>query len=101
MAGKEAQKVTQGRNYLAISGPSIMPDAVLRAMHRASPTIYSGELIDLTHGLIPDLRKVARTQHHAAIYIGNGHAAWEAALSNTIAPGEVVLVPATGRFAHG
>lgn len=90
-----------GREYLAIPGPSVMPDAVLQAMHRPAPNIYAGELVEMTAGLIPDLRAVARTHGHVAMYIGNGHAAWEAALSNTVAPGDVVLVPATGRFAHG
>lgn len=93
--------LSQGREYLAIPGPSVMPDAVLRAMHRAAPNIYAGDLIDMTHSLIPDLRRVARTDGHVAIYIGNGHAAWEAALANVISPGDAVLVPATGRFAHG
>jgi len=93
--------VAQGREYLAIPGPSVMPDAVLRAMHRASPNIYEGALIELTAGLIPDLKRVARTEHNAAIYISNGHGAWEAALANTVAPGETVLVPATGRFGLG
>ena len=91
----------QGRPYLAIPGPSVMPDAVLRAMHRAAPNIYDGEIITLTESLIPDLRRVARTQGKVAIYIGNGHAAWEAALANTVAPGETVLALATGRFGHG
>ena len=93
--------LSQGRPYLAIPGPSVMPDAVLRAMHRASPNIYEGDLIDLTAGLIPDLQRVARTTGHVAIYISNGHGAWEAALANVIAPGDKVLVPATGRFGHG
>ncbi len=92
--------LAHGRPYLAIPGPSVMPDAVLRAMHRAAPNIYAGEVVELTESLIPDLCRVARTEHQAAIYIGNGHAAWEAALANTIAPGETVLVPATGRFGH-
>ncbi|MEO9819193.1 MAG: aminotransferase class V-fold PLP-dependent enzyme [Paracoccaceae bacterium] len=90
-----------GREYLAIPGPSVMPDSVLSAMHRPAPNIYAGELIDISASLIPDLRRVARTDGHVAIYIGNGHAAWEAALANTLAPNEKVLVPATGRFAHG
>ncbi|AAV96265.1 aminotransferase class V-fold PLP-dependent enzyme [Ruegeria pomeroyi] len=93
--------LAQGRGYLAIPGPSVMPDAVLRAMHRAAPNIYAGELVDMMPGLMADLRRVVRTAHHATIYICNGHGAWEAALSNVIAPGEVVLVPASGRFAHG
>ncbi|MEP1588691.1 MAG: aminotransferase class V-fold PLP-dependent enzyme, partial [Tateyamaria sp.] len=90
-----------GRDYLAIPGPSVMPEAVLQAMHRAAPNIYAGELIDIAASLAPDLKRVARTDGHVAMYIGNGHAAWEAALANTIAPGDKVLVPATGRFAHG
>ena len=93
--------LAHGRPYLAIPGPSVVPDAVLRAMHRASPNIYEGELIEMTAGIIPDLRAVARTEHHVAIYMGNGHAAWEAALSNVIAPDDLVLVPSTGRFCVG
>ncbi|WP_299691225.1 aminotransferase class V-fold PLP-dependent enzyme [uncultured Tateyamaria sp.] len=90
-----------GRDYLAIPGPSVMPDAVLRAMHRAAPNIYEGALVEMAAGIVPDLRAVARTDGHVAMYIGNGHAAWEAALANTVAPGDLVLVPATGRFGHG
>lgn len=93
--------LAQGREYLAIPGPSVMPDAVLRAMHRASPNIYDGKLIDMMPALTRDLRRVARTEHNVAIYIANGHGAWEAALSNVIAPGETVLAPASGRFTQG
>jgi alanine-glyoxylate transaminase/serine-glyoxylate transaminase/serine-pyruvate transaminase len=90
-----------GRSYLAIPGPSVMPDAVLQAMHRAAPNIYAGELVDMMPGLVADLKSVARTKGDAAIYISNGHGAWEAALSNVMAPGDKVLVPACGRFAFG
>ncbi len=90
-----------GRTILAIPGPSVIPDRVLNAMHRASPNIYEGELIDLTASLFPDLKTVAQTKHHAAIYIGNGHAAWEAALQNTLNTGDEILVLSTGRFAAG
>ena len=93
--------LAQGRTYLAIPGPSVIPDAVLSAMHQAAPNIYEGDLVDMTFGMMPDLKRVARTNQHAAFYIANGHGAWEAALSNVIAPGERILVPATGRFAHG
>lgn len=90
-----------GRSYLAIPGPSVIPDAVLRAMHRAAPNIYDGDLVEMTHGLVPDLKKVARTCGNVAIYISNGHGAWEAALSNVMSPGDRVLVPASGRFSFG
>ncbi len=90
-----------GRPYLAIPGPSVMPDRVLQAMHQAAPNIYSGPLVDMVDGMVPDLKAVARTAHNVAIYIANGHGAWEAAVSNALARGDKVLVLATGRFGHG
>jgi alanine-glyoxylate transaminase / serine-glyoxylate transaminase / serine-pyruvate transaminase len=92
---------SNGRQYLAIPGPSVMPDLVLGAMHRAAPNIYTGQLHEMTAGLIPDLKAIARTQHDAAIYIANGHGAWEAALANVLSRGDTVLVLATGRFCIG
>jgi len=93
--------LANGRSYLAIPGPSVIPDAVLRAMHRAAPNIYTGELHEVTHSLVPDLKAVAKTDGDVAMYIGNGHAAWEAALANTCNRGDTVLVLATGRFCIG
>ncbi|WP_197917285.1 pyridoxal-phosphate-dependent aminotransferase family protein [Thiosulfatihalobacter marinus] len=93
--------LSQGRPYLAIPGPSVMPEAVLRAMHRSAPNIYEGELVEMTYGLLPDLKWVAGTAHDVAIYIANGHATWEASLANVVAPGDKVLVPASGRFGYG
>ncbi|WP_170414329.1 pyridoxal-phosphate-dependent aminotransferase family protein [Ruegeria arenilitoris] len=93
--------LAQGREYLAIPGPSVIPDAVLQAMHRPSPNIYDGELIEMVPTLTRDLKRVAGTDHNVAIYIANGHGTWEAALSNVIAAGETVLAPASGLFTHG
>ena len=93
--------LAHGTHYLAIPGPSVMPDAVLRAMHRPAPNIYTGELHEVVASLMPDLRAIARTRHHVAIYIANGHGAWEAALANTLSRGDRVLSLATGVFAHG
>ena len=90
-----------GPTLLAIPGPSVIPDRVLSAMHRPSPNIYEGELVDLAAGLTPDLQAVARTKGKMALYIANGHGAWEAALRNTLTPGDKILVLATGRFAAG
>ncbi len=70
-------------------------------MHRPSPNIYAGELLTLTDSLVPDLKALAGTAHFVAIYIANGHGAWEAALMNTLQPGDRVLVPSSGRFAIG
>ena len=90
-----------GLPYLAIPGPSVMPERVLRAMHRSAPKIYTGDLHDVTRSLFPDLKAVAGTKHNVAIYIANGHGVWEAALSNVIGEGDTVLVLATGRFCVG
>lgn len=87
-----------GRDYLAIPGPSAVPDRVLNAMHRAAPNIYSGAVHDLTTSLWPDLRAVAGTSQHVAAYIGNGHATWEAANANLFSRGDRALVVATGAF---
>ena len=93
--------VPSGKTYLAIPGPSVIPEEVLRSMHRAAPNIYEGELIDTTKSLIPDLNYVARSSGHVAVYIANGHGIWEAALANIVSAGDHILVLATGQFAHG
>ncbi|PTX56734.1 alanine-glyoxylate transaminase/serine-glyoxylate transaminase/serine-pyruvate transaminase [Litoreibacter ponti] len=93
--------LSHGRHTLAIPGPSVMPERVLQAMHRPAPNIYTGELIDITYSCIPDLKAVAKTQGEVAMYIGNGHAAWEASLANTLAPGDRVLVPGGAQFSKG
>ncbi len=93
--------LSNGRHYLAIPGPSVIPDQVLCAMHRPGPNIYATEQGELMAGILRDLKSVARTSHDAAMYIANGHGAWEAALANTVAPGDRLLVAATGRFGHG
>lgn len=87
-----------GRDHLAIPGPSVLPDRVLRAMHRASPNIYEGELIDTTQGVLNDLKRLAGCQGDVAMYIGNGHAVWEAALCNTLSRGDCILALVNGRF---
>ncbi|WP_126978712.1 pyridoxal-phosphate-dependent aminotransferase family protein [Frigidibacter oleivorans] len=93
--------LSQGRPYLAIPGPSTMPDRVLNAMHRAAPNIYEGALIEMTRSLYPRLRRLADTAAHVAIYIANGHGAWEAANANMFSRGDRALVAATGRFGIG
>ena len=87
-----------GHHYLAIPGPSVMPDRVLQAMHQAAPNIYEGVLHEMVKGLIPDLNRVAKSSGEVAIYITNGHGTWEAAITNTLSRGDRVLALATGRF---
>lgn len=88
-----------GRHLVAIPGPSVIPDRVLNAMHRTSPDIYSEEFWSLTEGVINDLKLLADTDGHVAIYISNGHGAWEASITNLFSPGDTILVLSTGLFA--
>lgn len=90
-----------GRPYLAIPGPSVVPDRVLSAMHRPSPDIYAGELPDMVPSLVEDLLGVARSKQHVAIYIANGHGAWEAANTNIFSAGDAALCLVTGLFGEG
>jgi len=93
--------LAQGREFLAIPGPSVTPDAVLQAMNRPSINIYEGEIVETTQSILRDLRSVARTTARPFIYIANGHGAWEAALTNTLSRGDTALVLESGRFALG
>src|ERR1700739_1590855 len=93
--------VRAGREFLAVPGPTNIPDEVLQAMHRPAVEIYSEPLIALTDGLLRDLGKVFGTATRPYIYIANGHGAWEAALTNVLSRGDKVLVLESGRFAAG
>ncbi len=90
-----------GRPYAAIPGPSVIPDRVLAAMHRAAPNIYAGEAVEMVPAIAADLRTVARGADHVAMYIGNGHAGWEAANTNLFSRGDRALALVTGRFGEG
>ncbi len=93
--------VRAGREFLAIPGPTTMPDEVLRAMHRPAADIYDGGLLALTDSLHTDLSKLFRTKGRSYVYIANGHGAWEAALTNVLSRGDKILVLESGRFAIG
>ncbi|WP_024511766.1 aminotransferase class V-fold PLP-dependent enzyme [Bradyrhizobium sp. ARR65] len=93
--------VRAGREFLAIPGPTTMPDEVLRAMHRPALDIYSEQMVNLSDSLLRDLSKLFATKAKSYIYIANGHGAWEAVLSNVLSRGDKVLVLESGRFAVG
>ncbi|WIM11956.1 aminotransferase class V-fold PLP-dependent enzyme [Enhydrobacter sp.] len=93
--------VRAGREFLAIPGPTTVPDEVLGAMHRPAVDIYSGPLLALTDSLLADLARVFRTKGRTYIYIANGHGAWEASLTNVLSKGDRILVLESGRFAIG
>jgi alanine-glyoxylate transaminase/serine-glyoxylate transaminase/serine-pyruvate transaminase len=93
--------VRAGREFLAIPGPTNMPDEVLRAMHRPALDIYSEQMVELTDSLLRDLSRLFATKGRSYIHIANGHGAWESALSNVLSRGDKVLVLESGRFAIG
>jgi alanine-glyoxylate transaminase/serine-glyoxylate transaminase/serine-pyruvate transaminase len=93
--------LSAGREFLAIPGPTVIPDAVLAAMQKPAVDIYSGPLVALTDTLLADVAKIFRTEGRAYIYAANGHGAWEAALTNVLSRGDRVLVLESGRFAIG
>ena len=64
-----------GRELLAMPGPTNVPDAVLSAMHRPAIDIYAGSLLEITATCLEDLRRLFRTEGPAFIYAANGHGA--------------------------
>ncbi len=88
-----------GRHFLQIPGPTNVPDRVLRAM--AQPTIdHRGpEFGELGRELLENVRGVFKTKQPVVIYPASGTGAWEAALVNTLSPGDTVLMAETGQFA--
>jgi alanine-glyoxylate transaminase / serine-glyoxylate transaminase / serine-pyruvate transaminase len=89
---------TGGRHFLQIPGPTNVPDRVLRAM--SAPTIdHRGpEFVELTTNLLTALGPVFGTTQPVVIYPSSGTGAWEAALANTLSPGDRVLIGETGHF---
>ena len=89
-----------GRHFLQLPGPTNVPDRVLRAM--SAPTIdHRGpELAELTHEVLSGLRWVFGTEHDVVIYPSSATGAWEAALVNTLSPGDRVLAFEQGFFAR-
>jgi alanine-glyoxylate transaminase/serine-glyoxylate transaminase/serine-pyruvate transaminase len=91
-------RISTGRHYLAIPGPSVIPDRVLNAMHRASVDVYKGDIVTVTESLKADVKRLVHTAHDVAMYICNGHGTWEAAASNLFSRGDKVLVLVLGQF---
>ena len=88
-----------GRHFLQIPGPSPVPDRILRAMSLPTIDHRGPEFSQLGLKVLADIRKVFQTQHPVAIYPASGTGAWEAALANTLSPGDHVLMYETGHFA--
>jgi alanine-glyoxylate transaminase/serine-glyoxylate transaminase/serine-pyruvate transaminase len=92
-------KYRSGRHFLQVPGPTNVPDRVLRAM--AAPTIdHRGpEFAALARQVLADAARLCGTARPVALYPSSGTGAWEAALVNTLSPGDKILAFETGHFA--
>jgi len=88
-----------GRHFLQIPGPSPVPDRILRAISLPTIDHRGPEFGELGLRVIAGLQQVFNTRHPVVIYPASGTGAWEAALVNTMSPGDVVLMYETGHFA--
>ncbi len=88
-----------GRHFLQIPGPTNVPDRVLRALSRATIDHRGPEFAQLARELLNGLQQVFKTAGTVVIYPSSGTGAWEAALVNTLSPGDTVLMFETGHFA--
>jgi alanine-glyoxylate transaminase/serine-glyoxylate transaminase/serine-pyruvate transaminase len=88
-----------GRHFLQIPGPTNVPDRVLRAIDNATIDHRGPEFAVLTKSVLAGMKRVFKTQGDVVIYPASGTGAWEAALVNTLSPGDHVLMAETGHFA--
>ena len=88
-----------GRHFLQIPGPTNVPDRVLRAMARPTIDHRGPEFFRLAREVLEGLKQVFKTTGSVVIYPSSGTGAWEAALVNTLSPGDRILMFETGHFA--
>jgi alanine-glyoxylate transaminase / serine-glyoxylate transaminase / serine-pyruvate transaminase len=93
-------KPTSGRHFLQIPGPSNTPDRVLRAMDYPTMDHRGPDFGKFGKQLLEKLRAVFKTSQPVIVFPASGTGAWEAALANTLSPGDRVLMCETGWFAH-
>jgi alanine-glyoxylate transaminase/serine-glyoxylate transaminase/serine-pyruvate transaminase len=88
-----------GRHFLQIPGPTNVPDRILRAMDRPTIDHRGPDFNRLARDVLDGLKPVFGTRGPIVIYPASGTGAWEAALVNTLSPGDRVLMCETGQFA--
>jgi alanine-glyoxylate transaminase / serine-glyoxylate transaminase / serine-pyruvate transaminase len=87
-----------GRHFLQIPGPTNVPDRVLRAMDRPVIDHRGPEFAQLGAEVLESVKSIFKTMNPVVIYPASGSGAWEAAIVNTLSPGDRVLVFETGHF---
>jgi alanine-glyoxylate transaminase/serine-glyoxylate transaminase/serine-pyruvate transaminase len=89
----------QGRHFLNIPGPSPVPDRVLRAMDMPVIDHRSAEFAELGKAVFEGCQQIFQTKGPVIVFPSSGTGAWEAAIVNTLSPGDKVLMVETGHFA--
>src|SRR3569832_345740 len=97
MAQNSSRQV--GRHFLQIPGPSPVPDRILRAMDTPIIDHRGPEFAKLAKRCLVGIKTIFKTTNPVIIYTATGTGAWEAALANTLSPGDRVLMVETGQFA--
>ncbi|MEM7425404.1 MAG: aminotransferase class V-fold PLP-dependent enzyme [Pseudomonadota bacterium] len=90
---------TAGRHFLQIPGPSPVPDRIMRAIDMPVMDHRGPGFAEVGRRALEGMKSIFRTDAHVFIYPSSGTGAWEAALVNTLAPGDKVLMFETGHFA--
>ena len=88
-----------GRHFLQIPGPTNVPDRVLRAIDMPVLDHRGPEFAELGFEVLASIQRIFRTKQPVIIYPSSGTGAWEAAIVNTLSPGDKVLMAETGQFA--
>ena len=94
-----SKKYKTGRHLLQIPGPTNVPDRILRAMDYPTIDHRGEEFFSLAKKCLSGIKDIFKTESHVVIYPASGTGAWEAALVNTLSPGDTVLMVETGHFA--
>jgi alanine-glyoxylate transaminase / serine-glyoxylate transaminase / serine-pyruvate transaminase len=89
-----------GRHFLQIPGPTNVPDRVLRAMDAPVIDHRSAEFAKLASGVLEGIRGIFQTAGPVVMYPASGTGAWEAAIVNTLSPGDRVVLFETGHFSQ-
>ena len=90
---------SSGRHFLQIPGPTNVPDRILRAMSRPTIDHRGSEFAQISLEVLAGIKRIFQTTGPVVIYPSSGTGAWEAALVNTLSPGDKVLMFETGHFA--
>ncbi len=90
-----------GRNFLFIPGPTNVPERIANAMHVSQEDMRATDFPDFTLPLFEDLKKIFKSESgRVFIFPCSGTGAWEAAITNTLSPGDKVLMSGFGHFSN-